>query len=230
MDESLAFSLSLDLMFNGQDLDYCERPIVLDQIDTITTGMQLPENAKIGVIGPGGGRLVKGLLERGYEVEAFEGRAECFDHMYNTLGTHPRLKLDSDKHLTDPIRIERLSFDALICLDDLRSFREQQEWTSRIQMMVKSKGYFLYSQVSNKLPKQKNNLPDHFDLIENVNVTKQTSEQIRKAYFNLNEWQPADDAISLAKKTLDIVEQSHKLRRSIRDGVTIRYLVWRKKQ
>lgn len=229
MDESLAFSLSLDLMFNGQDLDYCERPIVIDKIEKMTTGMHLPKDARIGVIGPGGGRLLKTMLDKGYEVEAYEGRTECYDHIFNTLGTHPRLKLHTDKHLKDPIRIDKLRFDALICLDDLRAFREEEEWTSRIDKIINPKGYFLYSQVSNMLPKKKNKLPEFFELVENINVTKETAKSIKAAYFNLEQWEPADDSMPMAKKTLNIMEQGQMIRRNIRSGMTIRYLVWRKK-
>ena len=61
MSERLAFSMAMDLMFNGQNMDYSERPLSLDIIDTMAMFSDLPERAHIGVVGPGGGRLVKTL-------------------------------------------------------------------------------------------------------------------------------------------------------------------------
>lgn len=229
MDESLAFSLAVDLMFNGQDLDYCERPMAMDQIHELTTNMELPKDAHVAVIGAGGGRLIHGLLDRGYRVDAFEGRQECYDHLFNQFGDNADLRLFPDTVLQDPLRLKKFKYHAVFCLDDLRSFREEAEWTTKIHSMFHPKGYFIYSQVSNLLPKKKNNLPSHFDLIENINVTEDTSKKIRDSYFNVEKWTPEDGSLPMAKKALDIVESSQHLRRNIRSGVTIRYIVWRKK-
>lgn len=227
--EKLAFSLALDLLFNGQNMDYSERPISLDILDAMAMFSDLPQRAHIGVIGPGGGRLVKTLVERGYTVDAYEGRAECREHVERMFVGTSAVKVLPAAHLDDPIRRDKMRFDALFCMDDLRAFREDHEWTTYVQRMVKEDGYFVYSQVSNKLPGKKNTLSNYFDLTGNYNVSEETAGQIRDSYLALNTWEPDEKDKKMAIETLDMVKAASGLRRSIMSGVEVRYVVWRKK-
>lgn len=230
MAEKLAFSLALDLLFNGQNMDYCERPISLDIIEEMAMFSDMPPRARVGVIGPGGGRLVKTLVERGYTVDAFEGRAECREHVERMFVGTSAVKVYPATQLDDPIRRDKMKFDALFCMDDLRAFREDHEWTSYVQRMVRPNGYFVYSQVSNKLPGKKNTLDKYFDLVGSYNVSEETSLQIRDSYVGLQDWAPKKKDKKMALETLDMVKAASGLRRSIMSGVEVRYVVWRKKK
>ncbi|NVJ69471.1 MAG: hypothetical protein HWE08_03905 [Alphaproteobacteria bacterium] len=230
MAEKLAFSMALDLLFNGQNMDYCERPISLDIIEDMAMFSELPRKARVGVIGPGGGRLVKTMVERGYTVDAYEGRTDCFEHLERMFVGTSAAKIHPAHHLDDPMRRDKMRFDALFCMDDLRAFREDHEWTSYVQRMVRSNGYFVYSQVSNNLPAKKNTLDKYFDLVGSYNVSEETAGQIRDSYLALNTWEPDEKDKSMALETLDMVKSASGLRRSIMSGVEVRYVVWRKKQ
>ncbi|WP_262689524.1 methyltransferase domain-containing protein [Kordiimonas aestuarii] len=229
MSEKLAFSLALDLMFNGQDMDYCERPISLTILDQMAMFSDLPKRAHVAVVAAGGGRLVRTLAERGYNVDAFEGRHECFDHLERVFLNSRSVRVMPARHLEDPTRREKLSYDAMFCMDDLRAFREDQEWTEHVQGMVRDDGYFVYSQMSNQLPTKKNTLNRYFDLSGNYNVSEDTSQMVRDSYMGLAEWEPDETQKRTALEALDMVKSGRLLRRSIRDGVEVRYVVWRKK-
>lgn len=230
MKERLAFSMALDLMFNGQNMDYSERPLSLDVLDTMAMFSDLPERAHVGVIGPGGGRLIKNLLERGFVVDAYEGRTECLSHLKNMFKSNSAVKLYPHKHLNDPVLRGKKRFHALFCMDDLRAFRRDEEWTSHVQGMVRPNGYFVYSQVSNKLPSKQNTLSKYFDLSGNYDVSEETAQKIRQSYASLETWEPDLDDKPMAVKTLGIVKNSSGLRRNIMsDGVQVRYVVWRRK-
>ena len=229
MSENLAFSFALDLMFNGQDMDYCERPISLSPLNMMSFFMEMRKNSKVCVIGPGGGRLVMTLLERGYRVDAYEGRDECYDHINEMFKDDRRVNLYRATRLDDPTRVEKLKYDAIFCMDDLRAFREEREWTTIVQRMVNRDGYFIYSQVSNQLPKKKNHLDKHFDLVASQNVSTETATEIKDSYLALSQWEPDPKMGDMAKQTLNMVEAGAKLRRNIRSGVEIRYVVWKKK-
>jgi phospholipid N-methyltransferase len=228
--EKLAFSMALDLLFNGQNMDYCERPISLSVMDEMAMFSDLPRRAHVGVIGPGGGRLIKTLVERGYTVDAYEGRKECLEHLERMFVAMSAVNVYPAAHLDDPMRRERMKFDALFCMDDLRSFRESREWTEYVQRMVREEGYFVYSQVSNKLPSKQNTLKTFFELTGNYNVSEETAAQIREIYLELNKWEPDEKDRPMALSTLDMVRKASGLRRSIMsEGVEVRYVVWRKK-
>ncbi len=227
--EKLAFSLALDLMFNGQDMDYCERPISLSIIDEMAMFQDLPKRANVGVVAAGGGRLVRTLAERGFTVDAFEGRHECVEHLERVFLTSNAVRVLPASQLEDPTRREKFRYDALFCMDDLRAFREDQEWTEHVQQMIKPSGYFVYSQVSNNLPTKKNTLARYFDLAGNYNVSEETSHLVRDSYMGLADWSPDESQKRTALEALDMVKTGRQLRRSIRDGVEVRYVVWRKK-
>lgn len=229
MSERLAFSMAMDLMFNGQNVDYCERPLSLDVIDTMAFFSDLPERAHVCVVGPGGGRLVKNLVARGYIVDAFEGRQECMDHLQGMFRNNSAVKLMPDKHLDDPMLRAKKRYHAMFCMDDLRAFRESHEWTEDVQKMVRPGGYFVYSQVSNKLPGKQNVLSKYFNLSGNYDVSERTAQQIRKSYMALESWEPDYDQKKMALETLGIVESGSGLRRNIMSGVEVRYVVWRRK-
>ncbi len=229
MSESLAFSMAMDLMFNGQNVDYCERPLSLDVIETMAMFEDLPERAHIGVVGPGGGRLVKTLANRGYIVDAYEGRQECLDHLEDMFKKVSAVRLYPVKHLDDPIMRGKKRFHALFCMDDLRAFRENQEWTEHVQKVVRPGGYFIYSQVSNKLPTKQNKLKTYFNLSGNYDVSERTAQQIRDSYLALTDWEPDSDKKKMALETLGIVQSGSGLRRNIMSGAEVRYVVWQRK-
>lgn len=229
MSEKLAFSMAMDLMFNGQNVDYCERPLSLDVIDTMAMFSDLPERAHVGVVGPGGGRLVKNLSNRGYIVDAYEGREECLSHLDAMFKKNSAVRLYPVKHLNDPIMRGKMRFHALFCMDDLRAFRENQEWTENVQRMVRPGGYFVYSQVSNQLPAKQNSLNKYFNLSGNYDVSERTAQQIRSSYLALEDWEPETGKKKMAIETLGIVKSGSGLRRNIRSGVEVRYVVWRRK-
>ncbi|MCJ9429930.1 hypothetical protein [Kordiimonas marina] len=230
MKENIAYSMALDLLFNGQNVDYCERPMSLSAVFTMSLFVELPERAHVAVVAPGGGRLVKNLTDRGYMVDAFEGRDECIGHLERMFQNDSNVKILPVRHLDDPTRRDRMNFDALFCMDDLRSFREQQEWTEDVQKMIKPGGYFVYSQVSDRLPAKRNTLDKHFNLVGNYNVSEETAAHIKHSYLGLEDWSPADDQLKTAVKTLGMVETASGLRRSIlTKGVEVRYVAWRKK-
>ncbi len=229
MSERLAFSMAMDLMFNGQNMDYSERPLSLDIIDTMAMFSDLPERAHIGVVGPGGGRLVKTLANRGFIVDAYEGRAECTDHLESMFQKNSAVRIYPVKHLNDPIMRGKMRFHALFCMDDLRAFRENQEWTENVQRMIRPGGYFVYSQVSNKLPSRQNTLKKYFSLSGNYDVSERTAQQIRDTYLALDEWEPDARKKKMAMETLGIVKTGSGLRRNIMSGVEVRYVVWRRK-
>lgn len=230
MSERLAFSMAMDLLFNGQNVDYSERPLSLDVIDTMAMFSDLPERAHIGVVGPGGGRLVKTLAGRGYIVDAYEGRQECLEHLETMFSKNSAVRLYPVKHLNDPIMRGKMRFHALFCMDDLRAFRENQEWTENVQRMIRPGGYFVYSQVSNKLPSKQNTLAKYFNLSGNYDVSERTAQQIRASYLALDDWDPDVRQKKMALETLGIVEAGSGLRRNIMSGVEVRYVVWRRKQ
>ena len=229
MSERLAFSMAMDLMFNGQNMDYSERPLSLDVIDTMAMFSDLPERAHVGVVGPGGGRLVKTLAGRGFIVDAYEGRAECADHLEAMFKQNSAVRLYPVKHLNDPIMRGKMRFHALFCMDDLRAFRENQEWTENVQKMIRPGGYFVYSQVSNNLPSRQNTLKKYFNLSGNYDVSERTAQQIRDTYLALNDWDPDLKKKKMAMETLGIVKTGSGLRRNIMSGVEVRYVVWRRK-
>ncbi|TNE61472.1 MAG: hypothetical protein EP335_15935 [Alphaproteobacteria bacterium] len=229
MSESLAFSMALDLLFNGQHMDYCERPMSLSAVYSMSIFMELPERASVGVIAPGGGRLVRNLAERGYLVDAFEGRQECLDHLERQFRADSNVRIMPRRHLDDPIRRSKLSYDALFCMDDLRSFREEHEWTDSVEGMIRDQGYFVYSQVSDRLPSKRNTLEKRFILVGNYNVSEETAQQIKCSYLGLEDWEPTEEDIRMAIETLGIVKTASELRRSILRGAEVRYVAWRKK-
>lgn len=228
MQERLAFSLALDLMFNGQNMDYTERPLSLDVLEDMAMFSDLPERAHVGVIGPGGGRLVKNLIARGFVVDAYEGRTECLNHLKELFSGNSAVKLYPHDYLNDPVLRGKKRFHALFCMDDLRAFREDEEWTSAVQSMVRPDGYFVYSQVSNKLPSKKNTLNKYFSLTGNYDVSEETADQIRQSYESLDTWEPTIDDKPMALKTLGIIKSGQGLRRNIRSGVQVRYVVWKR--
>ncbi len=230
MSERLAFSMAMDLLFNGQNVDYSERPLSLDVIDTMAMFSDLPERAHVGVVGPGGGRLVKTLASRGYIVDAYEGRKECQDHLEVMFAKNSAVRLYPVKHLNDPIMRGKMRFHALFCMDDLRAFRENQEWTENVQRMIRPGGYFVYSQISNKLPSKQNTLSKYFNLSGNYDVSERTAQQIRNSYLALDDWDPDLRQKKMALETLGIVQAGSGLRRNIMSGVEVRYVVWRRKQ
>ncbi|MBL4838717.1 MAG: hypothetical protein JKY34_14190 [Kordiimonadaceae bacterium] len=231
MAENLSYSLALDLLFNGQDMDYCERPISLAAFGTMAMFDMLPKGASVGVIGPGGGRLLKSLVEDGYKVDAYEGRAECSEHLETLFSDTPTVKIRPMKHLDDPMRRDKMLYEALICLDDLRAFRDNESWTENVQRIVKPGGFFVYSQVSNKIPKKRHSLDRYFDQAGSYNVSEETAKLIRDSYLSLDEWDPGygDKNKKMAQKTLGMIEEGRSLRRNIRSGVTVSYVVWERK-
>lgn len=230
MADELAYSMALDLLFNGQDMDYCERPISLKAFGKMTMFSALSERSTIGVVGAGGGRLVKDLVQRGYVVDAFESRIECVEHLEKHFGNSGVVRILPMSHLNDPIRRDKLHYQALICMDDLRAFRDHEEWTEHVQKLVKSGGYFVYSQVSNLLPDRQNTLSDHFRLIGNYNVSEETAKLIWDSYNELDDWDPGygRSGKEMAMETLGMVKSASSLRRNIRSGVEVRYFVWQR--
>jgi len=229
MKDSLAFSLALDLLFNGQNMDYCERPISLRAMKQMSFFMELPEGSHVGVVAPGGGRLVRSLADRGYSVEAFEGRGECLTHLQNMFEDTPKIEVFPISALDDPMRREKKRFHAFFCMDDLRAFREAHDWTSDVQKMLRHRGYFVYSQVSNKLPSKKNALSKSFELVGDYDVSEQTAKEIRECYMELDYWRPTESDRAMASETLQMVKSASSLRRGIMSGVSVRYVAWRKK-
>ncbi|MBL4639930.1 MAG: hypothetical protein JKY57_05310 [Kordiimonadaceae bacterium] len=190
----------------------------------------LPKGAPVGVIGPGGGRMLRNLAADGYLVDAFEGRDECTEHLQEMFHGNKAVKIRSMTDLNDPLRREKLNFDALICMDDLRAFRDNEAWTEEVQIIVRPGGYFVYSQVSNLLPRKKNNLGKYFKLVGNYNVSEETAKLILDSYVSLDDWDPGytNKHKKAALQTLDMVEKGRSLRRSIRSGVEVRYCVWQR--
>jgi len=229
MDDNLAFALALDLLFNGQNMDYCERPISLSAMEIMPVFMELEKGAKVCVIGPGGGRLVKTLAEKGYFVEAYEGRKECRDHLLKVFQAYKNVEIRGGGELDDPFKRAKKSFDAIFCMDDLRAFREEHDWTRGVEQMVRSQGYFIYSQVSNQVPIQKNPLNQYFKLVGDYNVSEQTAKEIRECYMGLDYWRPKKDDIKMASETLSMIKSASSLRRNIMSGVEVHYVAWRKK-
>lgn len=229
MDDNLAFSLALDLLFNGQNMDYCERPISLSAMETMPVFMELKPNSHVCVIGPGGGRLVRTLHDKGYTVEAYEGRQECLNHLQEIFAGHKKITVKNVSELNDPFIRERKNFDAIFCMDDLRAFREEHDWTASVEYMVRPRGYFVYSQVSNKLPENKNPLQRYFKLVGDYNVSEQTAQEIRECYLGLEYWRPKKGDIKIATETLEMMKSASHLRRSIMSGVEVHYVAWRKK-
>ena len=127
-------------------------------------------------------------------------------------------------------RAAKKKFDAFFCMDDLRAFREGHNWTRQVESMLRSRGYFVYSQVSNKLPTKRNPLGDYCDLIGDYNVSAETAKEIRECYLALDYWRPQEKDLKMAKETLGMVESASSLRRSIMSGVEVHYVVWRKKK
>lgn len=228
--DSLAFSMAMDLMFNGQNMDYAERPLSLSAFNAMAFFNELSKGDRVGVVGPGGGRLVKTLVEKGFVVDAFEGREECVDHLRTMFKGDSRVTIRPYEDLTDPYERDDMSYKALFNMDDLRAFRDNEAWTEEIGAMIQSHGYFVYSQVSNQLPKKRNTLSDHFQLIGNYNVSDQTAAEIRASYFGVETWDPSGDQYEMAKETLKLVESAASLRRNILSGVEIRYFVWQRHQ
>jgi len=229
MDDTLAFALALDLLFNGQNMDYCERPISLSAMETMPVFMELEPGSKVCVIGPGGGRLVRLLADKGHMVEAYEGRRECLDHLKEVFANFKNVQIQSDKELNDPFKRAKKRFDAIFCMDDLRAFREEHDWTRGVEQMVRRDGYFVYSQVSNKLPVKRNPLQQYFKLVGDYNVSEQTASEIRECYLALDYWRPKKDDKKMASETLAMIKSATSLRRSIMSGTEVRYIVWRKK-
>lgn len=229
MDDNLAFALALDLLFNGQNMDYCERPLSLSAMEAMPVFMELEEGADVCVIGPGGGRLVRALSDKGCNVEAYEGRQECLDHLQELFENYKNVKIENVSVLEDPFKRGKLSFNAIFCMDDLRAFREEHNWTKSVEQMVRYRGYFVYSQVSNKLPGKRNPLHKYFKLVGDYNVSEQTAKEIRECYLGLEYWRPREADKKMAKETLQMVESASSLRRSIMSGVEVHYVAWRKK-
>jgi len=229
MDDTIAFALALDLLFNGQNMDYCERPISLSAMEIMPVFMELKPGSSVCVIGPGGGRLVRMLAGKGHNVEAYEGRKECLDHLNETFAGYKNVAIHSDDALNDPFKRAKKSFDAIFCMDDLRAFREEHDWTRGIEQMTRHDGFFVYSQVSNKLPVSKNPLHNFFQLIGDYNVSEQTANEIRECYMGLDYWRPKKDDKKMATETLAMIKSASSLRRNIKSGVEVHYVVWRKK-
>jgi len=229
MDDNLAFALALDLLFNGQNMDYCERPISLSAMEIMPVFMDLKEGANVCVIGPGGGRLVRSLIDKGYTVEAYEGRKECLDHLKELFAGFKKVKIGDVSMLEDPVRRRKMKFDAIFCMDDLRAFREEHNWTNSVEKMVRHQGYFVYSQVSNKLPTKSNPLQKYFKLVGDYNVSEQTAKEIRECYLGLEFWRPKESDRKMASETLQLMKSASSLRRSIMSGVEVHYVAWRKK-
>jgi 2-polyprenyl-3-methyl-5-hydroxy-6-metoxy-1,4-benzoquinol methylase len=230
VEEKLAYSMALDLLFNGQNMDYGERPLSISAIESMAVFSELKDNSHVCVIGPGGGRLVRTLADRGHTVEAFEGRQECLDHLKEVFEGHKRVQVAPMSAIEDPLRAAKKKFDAMFCMDDLRAFREDHNWTRQVEKMLRSRGYFVYSQVSNKLPGSKNPLSDFCDLVGDYNVSEETAREIRECYLSLDYWRPSEKDRKMAGKTLQMVESASSLRRSIMSGVEVHYVVWRKKK
>lgn len=232
MAENLAYSLALDLLFNGQNMDYCERPISLTAFGKMAMFDALPERARVAVIGAGGGRLVKSLIERGYFVDAFEGRQECSDHLERYFAGTSSVKVLPMMHLNEPTRRERMNYSAVICMDDLRAFRDNAEWTEYVQRIIRPNGYFVYSQVSNQLPSKKNTLGLYFRQSGIYNVSEETAKEICASYEELNDWEPGQGEAGkgMAMETLDMIKTASSLRRNIRSGVEVSYVVWQRRK
>ncbi len=229
MSEFLGFSLALDLLFNGQNMDYCERPLSLAAMDKFRIFNNIRPGGHVAVIAPGGGRLVRNLADQGFKVDTFEGRDECLAHLHECFDGSKNVEINNVSKLEDPFKRDKMHYDAIFCMDDLRAFREQANWTRSVHTLLQTDGLFIYSQVSNKLPATKNTLGQYFDLVRSHNVTKETSEEIRDCYLNLDYWRPTEKDVKMARKTLDMVKSASGLRRSIMSGVEVRYVVWRKK-
>lgn len=226
--EQLAFSMALDLLFNGQNMDYFERPVSLTIFNHMALFDDLNKGDRIAVIGPGGGRLVKTLLERGFIIDAFEGREECVTHLKNNFGSEKNVNIRAYEDLHSPFERQEMSYSALFNMDDLRAFRDREKWTDDINELINDKGYFIYSQVSNKIPERRNQLREHFKLVGNYNVSDETADQIRASYFGLDTWEPESDQYDMAKETLKLMKSASSLRRNILSGIEIRYFVWQK--
>jgi len=228
MAENLAYSLALDLLFNGQNMDYCERPISLAAFGKMAMFDALPDKSRVAVVGAGGGRLVRSLIEKGYFVDAFEGRQECVDHLQQYFSDTSLVKVMPMRHLNDPMRRDKMNYSAVICMDDLRAFREKAEWTDFVQRIIRPGGYFVYSQVSNKLPTRKNTLVDHFKQVGIYNVSEETAVEICSSYDELEDWEPGQGETGkrVARETLDMIKAASSLRRNIRSGVEVSYVVW----
>ncbi|MBL4838716.1 MAG: hypothetical protein JKY34_14185 [Kordiimonadaceae bacterium] len=231
MSERLAYSFAFDLLFNGQHMDYCERPLSLEAFGEMPMFQELPERANVAVIWPGGGRLIKSLVERGFTVHAYEGREECLNHLERHAPNYKAVTIHPVSHLDDPMRREKMRFDAVFCMDDLRAFREMEEWTAYVQSIIRPNGYFVYSQVSNKLPRKKNQLGKYFDLTGNYNVSEETVKLIRESYGKLADLDEMEKLPhkKVVLKTLDMLEAASTLRRNITSGVKVSYVVWRRK-
>jgi 2-polyprenyl-3-methyl-5-hydroxy-6-metoxy-1,4-benzoquinol methylase len=230
MEDNLAFALALDLLFNGQNMDYCERPLSLSAMESMPLFMDLKDEAHVCVIGPGGGRLVRTLLDKGYSVDAYEGRKECLDHLQSMFTGHKRVQLFPVSELDDPLKREKKAYNAIFCMDDLRSFREEHDWTTGVQKMIRPRGYFVYSQVSNKLPGKHNPLQKYFKLIGDYNVSEQTAKEIRECYLGLEYWRPKAGDKQMASETLQMIKSASSLRRSIMSGVEVHYVAWQAKK
>ena len=217
-------------MFNGQNMDYVERPMSLSVFDSMALFDELRPGDCVGVVGPGGGRLVKNLFERGLTIDAFEGRGECINHLKKMFGNEQRVRIRPYDALLEPAQRNDMNYKALFCMDDLRAFRDNETWTDEIGNMVAANGYFVYSQISNQLPKRRNKLSDHFNLVGNYNVSDETADQIRASYFGVGKWEPTGDQYDMARETLRLVESASSLRRHILSGVEIRYFVWQRGQ
>ena len=172
MAEKFAHSLALDLLFNGQDMDYCEQPLNVSSFKSMDMLSGLKDSSTIGVVGPGGGRLVKSLTGKGYEVEAFEGRHECADHLQKCFRENPAVKILPMAVLDDKKYRDKLRYEALICLDDLRAFRGNDGWAENVQQIISPDGYFVYSQVFSKIGPDEEALAEHFDLVGNYDVSE----------------------------------------------------------
>lgn len=230
VEERLAFSLALDLLFNGQNMDYCERPLSISAMETMPVFSDLKENSHVCVIGPGGGRLVRTLADRGHTVEAFEGRQECLEHLQEIFEPFKKVVISPMSAIDDPLRAAKKRFDAIFCMDDLRAFREQHNWTTQVEQMLRTRGYFVYSQVSNKLPTSKNPLSGFCDLVGDFDVSAETAQEIRECYMGLDYWRPTEKDVPMAKEALQMVKTASGLRRNIMSGIEVHYVVWRKKR
>jgi len=232
MSENLAYSMALDLLFNGQDMDYCERPISLEAFGKMAVFEMLPKGAPVGVIGPGGGRMLKNLVNAGYIVDAYEGREECAAHLKKIFHGENAVRIRPASDLNDPVRRDGMNYEALICMDDLRAFRDNEAWTDDVQRIVRPNGYFVYSQVSNLIPKKKNTLRTYFKQTGNYNVSEETAKLILASYLSLDDWDPGytNKHRGMALETLGMVEKGRSLRRNIRSGVEVRYCVWQRKK
>jgi len=228
MAEELAYSLALDLLFNGQDMDYCQRPICLSAFGNMTLFEGLSPKAAVGVIGPGGGRLLHTLNDMGFLIDAFEGRIECKVHLQREFANMQSVRIYDTDYLNTQVNCNRLSYEALICMDDLRSFRTSEAWTDKIQRIIRPGGYFVYSQVSNKLPGKELLLADYFEPFGTHNVSSETAELIRDSYLAFEEWNTKGEntSVEVAQEALDMIQKASTLRRSILSGVEVSYCVW----